>query len=324
MTSESKQTGKSRWREFFLLEQRLAVARRESFGPTDAGWAEFVLGRTALADANQLAQATEGASSALLLYRAALVLLASAQRARPAQPATSPSGEEPPVRLPADQAAVAELPSEQRSVVQEALEASAPEVHLAKLSDAQRQLALKGVQSVARSLADPLEAQANRVKSIQRQRWLRIVLAAIIVVVLPVWTIKKIIEPTNLALGKSVKVSSIFGARNDYPPANVVDGDRDNIGFHTACSSGQWVMIDLERVETIRAVNVFNRADCCQQRSVPLNLEISTDGEQFASLDRRTSKFEEWKVELPPTQARFVRLSNESANCFHLAEVEVY
>jgi hypothetical protein len=323
VTSESTQTGKARWREFFLLEQRLSEARRDSFGASDPGWAEFVLARVALADANQLAQASDSADSALLLYRAAVVLLASAHRARPAQHVRTPEGQEPSLRLPADQTAVAELPSEQRTLVQEALEANPPELHLAKLSDAQRQLVLKGMQGAARTLADSLEARANQVKWIGRQRWLRTVLPAALALLLAAWAVKKIIEPTNLALHKSVKVSSNY-ARDRFPPDQVVDGDRSNIGFHTACTGGQWLIIDLEEVETIRGVGVFNRPDCCQERSVPLKLEASTDGEQFATLDRRTAQFDEWNVELPPTQARFVRLTNESPHCFHLAEVEVY
>lgn len=323
MNSESKQTDEPRWREFFLLEQRMSVARREVFVASDPGWAEFILGRTALADANQLTQASDSTGSALLLFRSAVVLLASAHRARPAQHVAAPQGEEPPVRLPADQAAVAELPSEQRTLVQEALDANPPEVYLAKLADAQRQLALEGMQGAARTLADSLESQASSVKRVKRQRFLRIGVPATLVLLLGLWAVNKLLTPKNLALHKSVKISSMYPLQ-EFPPDKVVDGDRTNIGFHTACSSDQWVTIDLGRVEVIHAVNVFNRSDCCQARASLLRLEISQDGDKFDRVDRRKSSFENWEVEMPPTPVRFVRLTNESANCFHLSEVEVY
>ncbi len=321
MNSKSKPGAKQRWREVFLLEQRLEAARRTRFRASDPGWGEFALGRAALSDANQLAQSSDGASSALLLYRAALVLFASALRARPAQPAETPEAAPQQVLLPAREAALAELPEEQRAVVQGALEANPAEVHLASLSDAQRQLALSGMQRAARALGESLEEQASAVQRLTFERWFRIVTASGLLVLIVVWSAIKILEPKNLALNMAVTTSSGW---EDYPVTQVVDGDRENVGFHTDCSANQWVNIDLGRVQKIREVEVYNRADCCQSRASPLNLELSTDGKEYRSVQRRTGTFERWSVELPREEARFVRVTNESKNCFHLSEIEIH
>jgi hypothetical protein len=71
-------------------------------------------------------------------------------------------------------------------------------------------------------------------------------------------------------------------------------------------------------------VVVYNRADCCQERAVPLKIEISPDNRQFRQVAERKQQFEKWKADFPPSNARYVRLTDLNAAAFHLSEVEVY
>jgi hypothetical protein len=69
---------------------------------------------------------------------------------------------------------------------------------------------------------------------------------------------------------------------------------------------------------------VYNRFDRCQGRAVPLLIEVSSDGSTHRNVARRTETFTLWSARLPPTPARYVRLTNEADNFFHLTEVEIY
>jgi F5/8 type C domain. len=107
-------------------------------------------------------------------------------------------------------------------------------------------------------------------------------------------------------------------------PSLLVDGDLTNLGFHTIEAPNQNVTIDLGRVQRISRVVVYNRADCCQERAVPLKIEVSGDDGQFRQVAERKEHFEKWKADFPPTNARYVRLTDLAAAAFHLSEVEVY
>lgn len=94
--------------------------------------------------------------------------------------------------------------------------------------------------------------------------------------------------------------------------------------FHTESESAPWVAFDLERREAVRSVTVINRADCCQERAVPLVLELSDDGAQWNVVARRDEVFDEWKVELAPRVARHVRLRALGTTNLHFANVEIH
>jgi hypothetical protein len=84
------------------------------------------------------------------------------------------------------------------------------------------------------------------------------------------------------------------------------------------------VTIDLQSVQRISRVVVYNRKDCCRERSLPLRLEVSVDGNTFQQLADRERDFAQWTVDLPGTDVRYLRLTHLREGFFHLAEVEVY
>ena len=74
------------------------------------------------------------------------------------------------------------------------------------------------------------------------------------------------------------------------------------LGFHTNQAPNQNVTIDLGSVRRISRIVVYNRSDCCQERAVPLTLELSKDGKAFQVIEERHEPFDRWKVELPDTR----------------------
>ncbi len=300
----------------------MAAASRRGFVEGNPGWAEFVLGIAALSDAHQLSESDEGASAALILYRSAVILFAQARATRQAASADEAPTEAALMQVPQMRTGLAALPAEQRLLLEAGL-ATAGEVRLAKLPEAERQLALKGMRALAQALGDSLEVEARPVQQVRATRRLRLGVGAALLLAAVAWPVLKLTWRPNLARDRPVVVTS--AERNIRArPRGLVDGNRTNLGFHTQKLKGQSATVDLGSVKAIHSVQVYNRVDCCRARAVPLRLELSTDGVEYITIERRSEPFSSWKVTVPEVAARFVRLSHEGETFFHLAEVEVY
>lgn len=311
----------ARVREFFSLQQQMALASQHGFDRGSPGWAEFVVGRNALSNAHHLSESREEASTALLLYRSAALLFAQAHAARrgasPAEPQATSR-----MQLAHAREELAALPTEQRALVEQAL-AAPGEAPWATLPDAQRQLSLQGMRTIAQALGDSLDAEARPVRRIRSMRRQRIGVAGVLFLGCALGVLAKLSWQPNLARGKAVVVTSAE-PRVRARPRSLVDGNRRSLGFHSQNLENQSATIDLGDAKVIHSVVVYNRVDCCQARAVPLRLELSTDGVDYTTIERRTTTFLSWKVAVPSLPARFVRLSHEGKGFFHLAEVEVY
>jgi hypothetical protein len=93
--------------------------------------------------------------------------------------------------------------------------------------------------------------------------------------------------------------------------------------FHTAYEERPWVLVDLLATRTIHTVKVVNRSDCCDERCLPLVVEVAGEDGQFTEVGRRTDTFAEWTVDFAPRRARTVRLRVEARTYFHLQEIEI-
>jgi F5/8 type C domain len=153
-------------------------------------------------------------------------------------------------------------------------------------------------------------------------RWLRRALVGVLALAVA-WSLYGVFGRKNLARNAAV-ITTSAEARVRANPRALVDGDRKNLGFHTQKGRDQAATIDLGTIRTIRSVEIYNRFDCCQTRALPLLVEVSTDGAAFEAIARRTETFTLWKVSLAAKPVRFLRLTDEGNNFFHLAEVEVY
>lgn len=127
----------------------------------------------------------------------------------------------------------------------------------------------------------------------------------------------------DLAAGKPWRTSS--AAFRCEPAAKRCD---DHFGttifFHTRQDESPWLVIDLEREETISAVRVRNRTDCCSSLAVPLVVELSNDNRTWREVARRERNFRNWVPSFAPTAARWVRLRVDRPSALHLERVSVY
>jgi hypothetical protein len=313
-------------RRFFWMDERMAVAVSHSFSPGQPGWYEYSLARSAQIGASQFGEEEEGGGSALLLNRAAVTLMIRAHLARAGSalmpPATGGEYWAALADLPAKGPLLESLSEEQRGLVMSALGGEG-EFFLAKLPPAKRNLATHAMASLARGLSDPLDRDVGRVGAVLFLRCTKIAVFLLAVVGGLGLAIGKATSRPNLALHQPVTVV------NPHPeygrdPSLLVDGDPTNLGFHTVEAPNQNVTIDLGKVQRISRVVVFNRYDCCQERAVPLKIEVSASGTEFHQVAERKEQFEKWKAAFSPTDARYVRLTHLAATAFHLSEVEVY
>ncbi len=308
--------GRRSWAERQKEEDR---APREGFGPGQAGYAEYAFGRSALLDANALAQAREGTVSAVLLYRAAVALLGKAHELRLTP---KEEGPRPWLTLPPVRGVLEALAPERRVRVERVLALPDGEATLATFEGADLQEALVDLHRLALELAYPLERAATRVKTREALRRFRRLLPWLMTIGIAAGFLWSLVARTNLAKHSAVTTTSAEPNVRANPRA-LVDGDRKNLGFHTRKGRGEAVTIDLGSIQPIQSVEVYNRYDCCRNRALPLRLEVGTDGITYETVARRTDSFASWMV--PVTKpVRFLRLTNESTNFFHLSEVEVY
>jgi hypothetical protein len=316
-------------RRFFWMDERAARAREQAIRPGRPGWEDFEFGRAVMRDAIRLFESADGRSAALVLFRSAAARMVRAQLARAQIPLES--------TVTADQcwarlsgharvaSVVADITDEESSLVQLAL-APQGEAWLARLSKDQRTPAALALRKLARGLAAPIEREIRALRNVLLVRWLRIGVAAL-ALVLVAW------RPTprlagrrpgpNLAFHRLVTASSSFQLEPTNP-AQLVDGVRTNLGFHTNRGPNQYVIIDLGSVQRISRVDVYNRASCCGERAVPLRIETSRDGKSYQQVAIRNEPFDLWQAWIRPTKGRYVRLTDLRNDFFHLSEVEVY
>jgi hypothetical protein len=194
---------------------------------------------------------------------------------------------------------------------------------LARLDEAELEQARVALHDLAQALVGPMGIRASEVKRLVFVRRFRIAVAAVCVLSGLSWLWARVMSDKNLALGKTVTVvTQSKTVRAD--PRNVVDGDRDNLGFHSEDAVDQTVTIDLGGARPLHRVDVYNRADCCQERAIPLVLQLSDDGQTYRDVARRTEQFDVWRANVRPTSARYVRLLHPSRGILHLSEIEVY
>jgi hypothetical protein len=303
--------------EFFSMRRRLAALRERGFGPSGPGIAESQLALSILRDAHQIGNSAAGHEAALILYRAATRLLMSAELHRRGARVDTPSAEL--WERARELGIVAEPPS-----VQRALSADQGEAYLAELAPAERAKMLEELRALAQGLADRSFDEATRLPRMLWTRRFRIGVVALFFGGILAWSLFRLVVPRNLALHRPVEVSD-REATYGVDPSHVVDGDELNLGFHTGNKKSAHVTIDLGNVMRVKRVVVYNRIDCCQERAVPLEVQLSTDGHEFTTVATREFRFQQWEATLPPgSRARFVRLEHKAHGAFHLAEIKVF
>jgi hypothetical protein len=168
------------------------------------------------------------------------------------------------------------------------------------------------------SLVDPASLRMLKTTSILR------LLSAALVVVLPLaWVGAKIFAPKNYAFRKPATSSSVAYGTS---PDGVVDGTESTYGFHSTLEDMPWWAVDLTHPMTVTRIIVYGRGDCCYDQSIPLDLEVSDDGTTYRKIAERTDEFSAsspWVVKPDSLVTRFIRLRVRHHAYLVLSEVEV-
>jgi hypothetical protein len=126
--------------------------------------------------------------------------------------------------------------------------------------------------------------------------------------------------PRDLAAGRPWFASSAaFGV----PGTGLGPASDKDLFFHTAAVADPYVEIDLGAEHVIRSLLVENRADCCKERALPLDVRILKGGTWQLVAERR-SPFSTWQYDIAPVRARKIRFQRPGTECFHLKRISVY
>ena len=93
--------------------------------------------------------------------------------------------------------------------------------------------------------------------------------------------------------------------------------------LHTEYEANPWMVIDLLKLRPVHGVSIRNREDCCDERCIPLVVEVAGDDQHFVEVARQGETFDVWKAEFPARQARYVRLRVEATTMLHLREIKI-
>lgn len=198
------------------------------------------------------------------------------------------------------------------------------ELEIARLLPAERRDLLRVAREWTSELGGLLHEATRGIRVWKARRRWRLLLATFPFVLLVAFALHAALSPRNWARGARVTTSDQW-RKADLDPKGLVDGDQLAIGFHTGKTKDPWATIDLGQERRVSRIRIFNRRDCCGERSVPLIVELSRDGRRYVKVGRRRHSFFEWTLDLKkPALARYVRLERKGTEFFHLAEVEVY
>ncbi len=143
----------------------------------------------------------------------------------------------------------------------------------------------------------------------------------------------------NLALNRPATQSSTFDGSYSFAAANAVDGnqngdDAGNSITHTNNELEAWWEVDLEEVQVLDYVRIWNRDDCCSDRLS--NFYVLVSDEPFASTDLTSTLNQEGVSSYYYDGAadretvidfnrsgRYLRIQLSGTNFLQLAEVEV-
>jgi hypothetical protein len=314
-------------RRFLWLDERVAQARIETFGPASTGWLEYEAARRARDGVVQIGESGQSSWAVLLLERdiASLLVRAHAAREQVAIGAgpLSEADWEMARKVRVIQDAWNNLSAVQLSALVAAT-GSEGDHSIANLPVAHRKSLAIGLHNFVTAIAEPLEFEANRLGRALFARFTRTgIAAALVLVVISLigsWVSSRFEKP-NIALHRHVDVSSQYpGEGEDH--TLLVDGEHTQLGFHTLCEGG-WVIIDLGSVRKFDKIVVYNRTDL-QERAIPLFVEVSKDRQNFRQIAEKREVFDKWAATGLGAEGRYIKLRNTPPNCFHLAEVEVY
>ena len=150
-----------------------------------------------------------------------------------------------------------------------------------------------------------MEEPRRRVGRIVTQRWVRLA-AVLVLTVVAAFAVRALVLGPNLATRRPLRTSSTL-------PGCEIEPKCAGLLFHTQVEENPWVEFDLGGTKPIHRIDVVNRPDCCQERAVPLIVEVSDDRIHWKEIARNTTAFSTWTAKFPRTPAAYVKLRGPHA-----------
>ena len=178
----------------------------------------------------------------------------------------------------------------------------------------------------AAQLIEPLALHQR----MQERAWVRrvqlLMLAAVGLVVL-VFVGKHLKERYDLSQDLATSASWVASSRYE-PECSCHSPEQScascpNFFFCTQSEDRPSIEFDLHRVQSLSAVVVDNRADCCPERALPLVVQVSTDHKHWKTVATRKEEFSTWRADFSTEQARWVKLYVARHDFLHLARVRL-
>jgi hypothetical protein len=130
----------------------------------------------------------------------------------------------------------------------------------------------------------------------------------------------------ELAVGHPWRVSA---AAPPYPASGTMQSPEAaqatgaKFFFHTSDMESPWIQIDLGGLERVSKVAIVNRADCCLERPLPLEVSLGLDAIHWTKVAQRRGIFGSWTAEFPRQIARYVRLTTPRRTMLHFQSISV-
>lgn len=128
-----------------------------------------------------------------------------------------------------------------------------------------------------------------------------------------------------LSKGGMVRTSSVSQQydKRSYLHWNLI-GERPGF-FHTEAEQDPWIEVTLPHFGLIERLDIVNR-DSHRHRAVPLEIQVSADGESWEKVEVLKGADARWEVDLSGRRlrARYLRLQKRGRDFLHLQNVRVY
>ena len=196
-------------------------------------------------------------------------------------------------------------------------------IELAQLEPKDRTEGARQLRAFAQGLLEPLDSEQRRLERRWARRVSRLigVLAALAVASLVMRWLGERRERTRDLAPRATWNANPFWMGCESPAQQCPE--YSDFFFHTHEAMDPSITFDLEGEWQISALSIENRRDCCGERAVPLVVEVSSDGQIFTEVARRTKNFISWHPHFPTVRARWVKLHVPDRTMFHLARVRI-
>lgn len=168
---------------------------------------------------------------------------------------------------------------------------------------------------------DASERARNQLSARRTRAWvLRCLVAFSLIFAVGVGSWRLYVGP-DLTRGRAWQTSSSYVGFNREE--GYVDGNRAPLLFHTVQEPNPWAQVDFGAIKKIRRFKIDNRPDGFETRAIPLVVQASTDGTTWRELAVKREAFRHWAFQIPPTDARYVRVTVPGTTFLHLESVTI-